>query len=133
MSYIIRSYILTKRIKQTIILELYHGYIFQIIYNKKIIGQMYTLLVKNRIEREKIKMDEKKEFAIKLGNYIRKHRLINKLTIQELAFRTNMCDKHLGRIERGEKIPLVSTLNKLQHELGFSYDLFHAKFNARIE
>lgn len=57
-----------------------------------------------------------------IGKSIRCKRTEKKLTLTKLASMTDLDDKHLGRLERGEKLPNAKTLIKLQIALNFSFD-----------
>lgn len=63
-----------------------------------------------------------------IGQSIRFKRTEQKLTIAKLASITNLDDKHLGRLERGEKLPNAKTLIKLQIALNLSSDELIKKY-----
>ena len=51
------------------------------------------------------------------GRLIRQQRMMIPLTLQELAVRSGVSQSHLGRIERGERFPSASTLQKIAEPL----------------
>ncbi len=55
-----------------------------------------------------------------LGKILKRRRLMEPLTLQELATVASVSPSHLGRIERGERFPSVSVLRKIARPLGFS-------------
>ncbi len=54
-----------------------------------------------------------------LGQVIRKHRLLNRLTLRELGARAGISASHLGRIEKGERFPSAPILQRIAKPLGF--------------
>ena len=54
-----------------------------------------------------------------LGKVLRQRRLMIPLTLQELAAKSSVSASHLGRIERGERSPSASILQKIAKPLGF--------------
>src|SRR4030067_2652577 len=54
-----------------------------------------------------------------LGKIIKQQRLMVPLTLQELANMSDVSPSHLGRIERGERFPSASILQKIAKPLGF--------------
>lgn len=71
-------------------------------------------------------MGEMELFSRILGKHLRLQRNMKELTLEKLAERTNIDDKHLGKIERGEKMPSSYTLFKLYNGLDIKVDvLFH--------
>lgn len=76
------------------------------------------------------KMQNRNLFKQILGKHIRQQREEQHLTLQELAFRICMDDKHLGRIERGEKLPSTYTLAKIQLEIDLSSEGYLREFEA---
>ncbi len=48
------------------------------------------------------------------GRYLRQRRDALGLTREEVAKRTGLSDKNLGKIERGEQYPVANTLYKLE-------------------
>ena len=57
-----------------------------------------------------------------LGRIIKQQRLMVPLTLQELAATSGVSPSHLGRIERGERFPSASILQKIAKPLGFDED-----------
>ena len=57
-----------------------------------------------------------------LGAILRQQRLTVALTLQELAANSGVSASHLGRIERGERFPSASILQKVAKPLGFEED-----------
>jgi len=57
-----------------------------------------------------------------LGRLIKQQRLMVPLTLQELAATSGVSPSHLGRIERGERFPSASILQKIAKPLGFDED-----------
>lgn len=67
-------------------------------------------------------MDEK-NFQRTLGELIRVHRKQNQLTIEEVAEKVNMDEKHLSKLENGKHNPTSITLFKLIAILNIPNDL----------
>lgn len=59
-------------------------------------------------------MEEQELFKEILGHCIRKRRISMRLTLENVADQLKMDDKHLDRIESGEKVPSAYTLALLQ-------------------
>jgi transcriptional regulator with XRE-family HTH domain len=55
-----------------------------------------------------------------LGRVIKQRRLMAELTLSQLSARSGVSISHLGRIERGERLPSASILQKLAKPLGLS-------------
>ena len=51
------------------------------------------------------------------GRLIRRQRVMMPLTLQELAIRSGVSPSHLGRMERGERFPSASILQKIAKPL----------------
>ena len=56
---------------------------------------------------------------ILLGEILRFQRLSIPLTLRELSTISGISSSHLGRIERGNRVPSASTLRKIAEPLGF--------------
>lgn len=69
-------------------------------------------------------MDDK-ELKKRLGQQLRKYRKLKQLTIEEVAEKAGISDKHLGRIERGEKDPSATMLIKLTQVLNVPCTFFN--------
>lgn len=54
-----------------------------------------------------------------LGRILKQRRLVMGLTIRKLASLSDISLSHLGRIERGERFPSASILQKMAAPLGF--------------
>jgi transcriptional regulator with XRE-family HTH domain len=54
-----------------------------------------------------------------LGKIIKQQRLLEPLTLKELATMAGISASHLGRIERGERYPSARILRKIAKPLGF--------------
>jgi len=54
-----------------------------------------------------------------LGRILKQQRLMIPLTLEKLATISGISPSHLGRIERGERVPSVSILRKIAKPLGF--------------
>ena len=54
-----------------------------------------------------------------LGKIIKQQRLLETLTLKELATMAGISASHLGRIERGERYPSARILRKIAKPLGF--------------
>ncbi len=54
-----------------------------------------------------------------LGEMLRQQRLVISLTLQELADMSGVSSSHVFRVERGERFPSASTLQKIAKPLGF--------------
>lgn len=68
-----------------------------------------------------------------IGQSLRNKRTSKNLTLEKLASRVHLNEKHLGRLERGEKLPNAKTLFALQIELNFSTDEFIPKYQKEIK
>jgi len=55
-----------------------------------------------------------------LGRILKQRRVMIPLTLQELAAASGVSASHIGRIERGNRFPSASTLQKIAKPLGFS-------------
>jgi len=53
------------------------------------------------------------------GEVVRQQRVMQSLTLGELAKRSGVSASHLGRIERGERFPSARVLQRLAKPLGF--------------
>jgi len=62
------------------------------------------------------------DYGRNLGRIIKQQRLMVPLTLQELAAASGVSPSHLGRIERGERFPSASILQKIARPLGFDED-----------
>lgn len=61
---------------------------------------------------------------LKIARKIRRIRLQNKLTLQEMAQRMGFTKSYLSMIERGKKSPPIATLSKIAHALGVDIGAF---------
>ena len=68
-------------------------------------------------------MENKDLFKKSLGKHLRLIRIDMDLTLEKFAEETGIDDKHLGRIERGERLPGYETLHKLRAFLNISIDV----------
>ena len=59
---------------------------------------------------------------ILLGKRIRDERLLLRLTIEQLAERTDKSSNFVGQIERGDRKPSIETLVKIANALGTTAD-----------
>lgn len=75
---------------------------------------------------------DEENFKMYLGQQLRKYRKQKLLTIEETAWRVGMDDKHLGRVERGEKDTTTTNLFKLVRLLDIPSDFFEElkKYNS---
>ncbi len=56
------------------------------------------------------------------GRMIRQQRLMIPLTLHELTRKSGVSPSYLGRIERGERFPSATVLQKIARPLGFTVD-----------
>ena len=70
-----------------------------------------------------ISVDDK-EFSKRLGQQVRRYRKLETLTQEKVADMAGINDKHLGRIERGEKTPSARILFKLMQALNIQCTFF---------
>lgn len=77
-------------------------------------------------------MDEVEFFKKVVGKHIRDKRLELNLTLEQLSQLTSFDDKHLGRIERGEKLPNAYTLAKIQIVLSLNSDSYLAELDKKV-
>lgn len=68
-----------------------------------------------------------------IGESVRMKRRAKNLTLEKLASMTNLDDKHLGRLERGEKLPNAKTLLTLQDVLNLSSDELIPKYKKELQ
>lgn len=78
-------------------------------------------------------MNEIELFKEIIGKHIRAKRLELEFTLEDLAQLASIDDKHLGRIERGEKLPSSYTLSKLQIALSLNSDIYLSEFKEKIK
>lgn len=64
-----------------------------------------------------------------IGKIIRQYRQKNKLTLAQLAEKTDMSEKHLGQIERGAFSPTISTFFKIVKVLKINIADFGLKYD----
>jgi len=57
-----------------------------------------------------------------LGKLLKQRRLMIPMTLQELSAATGVSPSHLGRIERGDRLPSAHILRKIAEPLGFGED-----------
>jgi transcriptional regulator with XRE-family HTH domain len=55
----------------------------------------------------------------KLGKLIKQRRVSIPLTLNELSINSGVSQSHIGRIERGERLPSARVLRKIAKPLGF--------------
>jgi transcriptional regulator with XRE-family HTH domain len=60
--------------------------------------------------------------GVSLASVLRQKRISLLLTIGELAAKSGVSESHLSRIERGERFPSASILQKIAKPLGFDED-----------
>ncbi|MCZ8022852.1 MAG: helix-turn-helix transcriptional regulator [Cyclobacteriaceae bacterium] len=58
-----------------------------------------------------------KEYIKKFGSHLRRIRIVKKLSQEELAFRCGFPLSQIGRFERGERSPSISSLRTLARAL----------------
>ncbi len=59
------------------------------------------------------------EIRNNLGKILKQRRVMIPLTLQELAHASGVSPSHLGRIERGDRLPSARILRKIANPLGF--------------
>ena len=67
-------------------------------------------------------MDLKKE----IGSLIAQHRKRKKITQERLAVLADLHEDYIGKVERGERTPSLSSLLKIIRGLGMKYGTFFA-------
>jgi transcriptional regulator with XRE-family HTH domain len=65
------------------------------------------------------KLEEMKEKLNNIGTVIKQQRVMSELTLRQLSDKSGVSPSHLGRIERGERLPSAHTLRKIAKPLGF--------------
>jgi len=60
----------------------------------------------------------------KLVKNIRKERIHQKVTMEELSAKSGVSQKHISNIENRKVVPTVETLEKLAKALGFDIGLY---------
>lgn len=71
---------------------------------------------------------EKKEFAKKFGNYLRKIRG-NNISQEELALRAGFSRSYIGKIEQGNYSPSLHTIWRISHALNLKLPQFLKGFD----
>lgn len=69
-------------------------------------------------------MKEKNKSLVKIGNNIKKIRKKEKLSQEELAFKTGLHRTYIGSVERGEKNITILNLIKISKSLDTDIALF---------
>ncbi|WP_373893833.1 helix-turn-helix domain-containing protein [Virgibacillus sp. CBA3643] len=59
----------------------------------------------------------------RLGQYYRKHRILNRMSQEELAERSNLDVKYISGLENGRENPTYITLNKLSVALNLPHPM----------
>lgn len=77
--------------------------------------------------------EDKELFNRVLGQVIRKKREAKGWTLEDLSHHSKVDDKHLGRIERGEKCPSSYTLALIQNPLDLTSDEYLNEFIKKRE
>jgi transcriptional regulator with XRE-family HTH domain len=62
------------------------------------------------------------DYRKNLGKTLKQQRHSVNLTLQELSFASGVSPSHLGRIEKGERFPSASVLQRIARPLKFSED-----------
>lgn len=74
-------------------------------------------------------MDKVKSwFQENLGKHIRRQRQAMNLTKEELSLRTGLDSKHIGKLERGVKLPNSLSLMKIQVALNLDLNELQSEF-----
>ena len=60
----------------------------------------------------------------KLVKNIKRERIHQKLTMEELSAKSGVSQKHISNIENAKVVPTVETLEKLARALGFDIGLY---------
>ncbi|WP_449355212.1 helix-turn-helix domain-containing protein [Virgibacillus natechei] len=60
-----------------------------------------------------------------VGQYYRKHRIINRMSQAELAEHSNLDEKYISRLENGKENPTYITLYKLSEALNLPYPIIN--------
>lgn len=71
--------------------------------------------------------------ATLFGQLLRASRKARKMGVSELAERVGIGAKHLGRVERGEKLPSFELIIALANALGVSPSEFFDFENAKVD
>lgn len=80
--------------------------------------------IKNDKERRK----EKQEFALKIGQHLRKIREKKNISQENLSIEAGYYRTYVGKIEQGLYSPSLHTVWRLAHALGLSLDDFFRGF-----
>jgi len=81
--------------------------------------------VRNALRSKMLLLEPEQELNLKIGKKVRKLRSENRLTLRQLAERTNLSVSLISQIERAESAASISTLNKIVTALNISLkDLF---------
>lgn len=78
-------------------------------------------------------MDDNELYKKLLGQAIRKRRIEQQKTLEQVASDTQLDDKHLGKLENGKKSPLFHTMLKLSRALDFSVDELIKEVEEELE
>ena len=71
----------------------------------------------------------------KIGKQIRTQRLLNDLTVAQLAEKADISDNYLGNIERGKQIPSLKIMLVIANELDISMDYIlgdNLQYNRKV-
>lgn len=71
--------------------------------------------------------------AILFGQLLRATRKAQKLGVAQLAEKVDIGAKHLGRLERGEKVPSFELIIALADAMGVSPSVFFEFENAKVD
>lgn len=77
-------------------------------------------------------MEAKTWYTVNLGQLIRQKRTLMGFTKDDLAYRTGIDSKHIGKLERGQKLAGSFTLGRIQVVLNLDLEKFFSEFEAKF-
>ena len=83
---------------------------------------MWVLLLKMTDDEKRLATDHEKRLAQHLGQVVRKHRTKHAWSQAHLAELADISADFLGLLERGQRLPAITTLVRLASVLGVSTD-----------
>ncbi len=82
-------------------------------------------IVRNALKSKMLLLEPEEELNIRIGKKVRELRTENRLTLKQLAERTNLSISLISQIERAESAASVASLNKIVTALNITlYELF---------
>ena len=80
------------------------------------------------VQKADARREEKKEFASKIGNHLRKLRENKNISQENLSLEAGYYRTYVSKIELGQYSPSLHTVWRISHALGMSLDDFFKGF-----